>query len=110
MGEKLDWRVVVTRRDQGVLRVCVHKLGESRVDKAYALIFGHSEHSVSVHKGGEFGIPFRRTKPSTTGVTLAVDWPMSITNAEPFPAAKLEGGYPWVRHAVSTTTVVNGRV
>ena len=90
VGEKLNWRVVVARRDQGVLRMCVHKLGESRVDEAYALIFGHLERSVVIVRV----IPFRRTKPSTTGVTLAVDWPMSITNAEPFPAAKLEEVFP----------------
>ena len=42
MGEKLDWRMVVARRDQGVFRVCVHELGESRVDEAYVLSFGHS--------------------------------------------------------------------
>lgn len=34
--------------------------------------------------------PFLRTKPSTTGVTLAITWPMSITSADPFPAANLE--------------------
>ena len=43
MGEKLDWRVVVARCDQGVFRVCVHELGESRVDEAYVLSFGHSD-------------------------------------------------------------------
>ena len=65
--------MVVARRDQGVLRMCVHKLGESRVDEAYALIFGHSERSVVITREENFTIPFRRTKPSTTGVTLAVD-------------------------------------
>lgn len=35
--------------------------------------------------------PFLKTKPSMTGVTLAIVWPISITSAEPLPAAKLEG-------------------
>jgi len=38
VGEKLDWGMAMTRRDQGVFRVCIHELGESRVDEAYALI------------------------------------------------------------------------
>ncbi len=37
--EKLDWWMGVTRCDQGVFCMCMHKLGESRVDKAYALRF-----------------------------------------------------------------------
>jgi hypothetical protein len=35
--------MVVTRRDQGVLRMCIHELGESRVDEAYCINFGQSE-------------------------------------------------------------------
>lgn len=38
VGEKLDWWMAVTCTDQGVFRMCVHELGESRVDEACALI------------------------------------------------------------------------
>jgi hypothetical protein len=38
VGEKLDWWMVMTLRDQGVFRMCIHELGESRVNEAYALI------------------------------------------------------------------------
>ena len=34
VGEQLDWWMAVTLRDQGVFRVRVYELGESRVDKA----------------------------------------------------------------------------
>lgn len=39
----------------------------------------------------ESGVPFLRTKPSTTGVTLAMVLPTSMTRADPLPAAKLKG-------------------
>lgn len=32
--EELNWRVIVARCDQGVLCVCIHELGECRVDKS----------------------------------------------------------------------------
>lgn len=35
-------------------------------------------------------VPFRSTKPSTTGMTLAVSFPTSINKAVPLPAAKLK--------------------
>ena len=88
VGEQLDWWMAVTCGDQCVFRVCVHELREGRVDEACVRIDRLS--SVRLRrKGGLMYIPFRRTKPSTTGVTLAVEWPISMTNAEPFPAANL---------------------
>ena len=38
VGEKLDWWMAVTCCDQGVFRMCVHELGESRMDEACGLI------------------------------------------------------------------------
>ena len=86
--------MAVTLCDQGVFRMRVYELRKSRVDQACVRINGLS--SVGRwRKEGLMYVPFRRTKPSTTGVTLAVEWPMSMTNAEPFPAANLEveGGF-----------------
>ncbi len=57
------------------------------MDEACALYVSHSHRHLSRRVGN---VPLRRTKPSTTGVTLAVEWPMSMTNAEPFPAANLK--------------------
>ena len=31
--EELNWRMIVARRDQGMLCVCMYELGECRVDK-----------------------------------------------------------------------------
>jgi len=77
--------------DQRVFCVCVYELRESRVDKACVRINRLSSVRRCRNEGLLY-IPFRRTKPSTTGVTLAVEWPMSMTNAEPFPAANLVEG------------------
>jgi hypothetical protein len=44
----------------------------------------------SKRKVGSGSIPLRSTKPSTTGVTDATERPISMTNAVPFPAAKLQ--------------------
>lgn len=41
--------------------------------------------------------PFLSTNPSTTGVTLAVERPISMTSADPFPAANL-------RHPIESRT------
>ena len=71
VGEKLDWWMAVTCCDQGVFRMCMHELGESRVDEACAVKLRVILNIV--HLQELFDIPFRRTKPSTTGVTLAVE-------------------------------------
>ena len=88
----LDWWLGVTCSDQRVFRVCVYELRESRVDKACVRI-NRLSYVRRCRKEELMYIPFRRTKPSTTGVTLAVEWPMSMTNAEPFPAANLVEGH-----------------
>jgi hypothetical protein len=63
VGEKLDWWMAVARRDQGVLRMRIHELRESRVDEAYialisairnsreAFLYTFSENE-AVHYGG----------------------------------------------------------
>lgn len=45
--------------------------------------------------------PFRSTNPSTTGVTLAIDWPTSTTNAVPLPAANLKAERMKLRNEVT---------
>ena len=105
--EELNWRMVVARCDQGVLCMCMHKLGEWRVDKA--LCNGSVDWTTVVILGG-MHIPFRRTNPSTTGVTLVVEWPMSMTNAEPFPAAKLNVGSTGHRRFQNRRKESDGRV
>ena len=71
MGEKLDWWMAVTCCNQGVFRMCVHELGESRVDEACVDLISVILNIVIART--YLVIPFRRTKPSTTGVTLAVE-------------------------------------
>lgn len=48
---------------------------------------GRSANHVTAGLNG--GVPLRRTKPSTMGVTLTVLVPISMTSEVPFPAAKL---------------------
>lgn len=72
---------------QYVLCVRLYKLRQSRVGQAFVTTGQTINNMLAVHR--HIDTPFLNTKPSTTGVTLAVDLPISMTSAEPFPAAKL---------------------
>lgn len=85
MRPELDAGTSAVLRSKKVFCVCMDKLGKGGICES---CMG----SVSLmHDTRIFGpdVPLRRTKPSMTGVTLAVELPISMTYAEPLPAAKL---------------------
>jgi len=75
-------RTLLSRTCEDMLCVRVHELWQGRTHKTYDGL----HHLTS----SQTYLPFLSTKPSTTGVMLAIECPTSMTRAEPFPAANLE--------------------